>query len=135
MFKLNNKLQNDTILIDSLQLSELLLMNDAKYPWFILVPKIPEIVELIDLEIDLQKILLDEINYVSHFLKTNFKADKLNVATLGNVVKQLHVHVVARYENDHTFPDPIWSGNVLVKYDDSQINNIITKYHEFRNSN
>ncbi len=135
MFELDKKLQNDSIKIDSLQLCDLLLMNDSKYPWFILVPRINDIIEILDLDDGSQKILLDEINYVSNFLKNDFKCDKLNIATLGNVVKQFHVHVIARFTDDHSFPNPVWCNNVAKEYEQSQIDKIIEKYNEFKQGN
>lgn len=135
MFELDKKLENDTVKIDSLQLCDLLLMNDSKYPWFILVPRVNDIVEILDLDDGAQKILLDEINYVSLFLKNDFECDKLNIATLGNVVKQFHVHVIARFHDDHSFPNPVWCSNEPKEYEKSQIDNIIAKYNEFKARN
>lgn len=135
MFEIDSKIQNDTIFIDSLELCELILMNDAKYPWFTLVPRIAGAVELVDIDFELQKKILAEINYVSRFLKESFTADKINIASLGNVVKQLHIHVLARYENDHSFPNPVWCDNSAVFYNELQISEIIKKYNDFKGGN
>jgi len=109
-FKLHQQLQKDCFFIKDLKLSQFLLMNNSNYPWFILVPKIENAVELIDLSFPNQQILLQEINQISKLSKNIFKYDKLNIATLGNVVDQLHVHIISRYKNDRVFPRPVWGG-------------------------
>ncbi len=135
MFKLDGKLENDTVKVDSLQLCDLLLMDDAKYTWFVLVPRIDDIVEILDLDEGAQKILLDEINYIAAFLKNDLKSDKINIATLGNMVKQFHVHVIARYENDHSFPNPVWCGNEALHYTGDEMEKLIKKYNDFKQGN
>ena len=135
MFKIDNKLKEDTIFVESLELCDLLLMNDVKYPWFILVPRVVDAVELIDIDFELQKKILAEISYISRLLKEDFAADKINVANLGNVVKQLHIHVLARYYDDYSFPNPVWCNNSAVPYNNLQIAEIIKKYHDFKSRN
>jgi diadenosine tetraphosphate (Ap4A) HIT family hydrolase len=83
-------------------------MDDARFPWLILVPRIAGARELIDLDERDQHALLGEINLVGRALETMFKPDKLNVAALGNVVPQLHVHVIARFSGDAAWPQPVW---------------------------
>lgn len=83
-------------------------MNDSRYPWLILVPEISDICELTQLEWCDQTQLLREINIVSRVLQNKFRADKINVASLGNVVSQLHVHCIARYKADAAWPKPVW---------------------------
>ncbi len=134
-FIIDSKIQNDTILIDSLELSQLLLMNDEKYPWFVVVPRVPDVVELIDLNEKDQRELLLEINLVSTFLQSDLKCDKINVATLGNVVKQLHIHVIARFHDDASYPNPVWCGNKAVPYAEKQVTIIKNKYNDFKKRN
>lgn len=110
MFILDKKLQEDTFFVCDLALSTLLLMNNANYPWFILVPRQPELAELTDLDFDNQVQLLREMNLISDFLQKEYHPKKLNIAALGNVVRQLHVHVIARFEDDISFPNPVWGG-------------------------
>jgi diadenosine tetraphosphate (Ap4A) HIT family hydrolase len=107
-FTLDPRLAGDTVLVGDLPLSRLLLMNDARFPWLILVPRRAGLRDLIDLSRDDQHVLLDEINRCSHVLHALDKPDKLNVAALGNVVAQLHVHVVARRVSDDAWPRPVW---------------------------
>src|SRR6185312_13658236 len=104
IWSLDPQLALDTVAVSDLPLARVLLANDANYPWLILVPRLPGIVELIDLEENAQIQLTGEIARVSAALKTVTACDKLNVAAIGNVVPQLHVHVVARYRTDLAWP-------------------------------
>ncbi|MBT4879262.1 MAG: HIT domain-containing protein [Alphaproteobacteria bacterium] len=120
-FTLNQKISDDSILISKLELSELRLMNDANYPWFILIPQQSNLCEIYDLTDNQQKILMSEINKLAKFIKTHFKADKINIANLGNIVAQLHIHVIARYKDDQAWPDPVWGKYPQKKYLTEQI--------------
>ena len=127
MFELDQILKQDTFFIKDLKLCKLLLMNNALYPWLILVPKKPDLTEIIDLSSDDQILLIEEIALISKIVKQLFKAEKLNIAALGNVVKQLHIHIIARYKNDKLFPKPVWSDNARQYYDKVQSDLIIDK--------
>ena len=107
-FALDARLAADTHAVGELALSRVLLMDDARFPWLILVPRRPGLRELTDLERATQHALLDEINRAAHVLHAIAKPDKLNIANLGNVVAQLHVHVIARYTGDAAWPRPVW---------------------------
>lgn len=122
-FILDKKLQKDCIFIKDLELSQLLLMNDSNYPWLILVPRKNNLTEIIDLDQDDQVILLSEINYVSKILKKHLNVDKINIASLGNVVSQLHIHIIGRYFDDISYPKPIWGQVNSVEYDEIKISN------------
>lgn len=137
MFKLDKKLQEDSFYLGDLDLSMALLMNDSNYPWIILVPKKPDLKDIIDLDFNDQIVLLKEINFIAKILKQEFKCDKLNIANLGNVVSQLHIHIIARTQNDKTFPKPVWGNAESVKYCGENLTKIleklqnkIQKYHE-----
>ena len=108
VFQLDPRLAADTHVVGDFALSRVLLMDDARFPWLILVPRSANVRELIELPRDEQQALLDEINRCAHVLHALFKPDKLNIAALGNVVAQLHVHVVARHRNDAAWPRPVW---------------------------
>ncbi len=123
-FKLDKILENDCFLIKDLELSKLLLMNNKLYPWLILVPQRPDMMEIIDLNCNDQQTLLKEINYVSKIIKNIYKPDKLNIANLGNIVSQLHIHIIARYKNDNSFPKPVWIDNNRTYYNNKDIENI-----------
>jgi len=105
---LHQQLARDTVPVGDLQLSRVLLMNDANYPWLILVPRRQAAVELIDLDQKDRTKLMDEIAATSAVLKRETGCDKLNVAALGNMVAQLHVHVIARRRGDPAWPKPVW---------------------------
>lgn len=113
-FILHPQLAADTVCIGRLPLCEVRLMNDEHYPWFILVPMRANSVEVYDLPPNEQAWLWRECSEVGETLMTSLDGDKLNIATLGNMVPQLHVHVVVRYQHDAAWPGPIW-GNVPAK--------------------
>jgi diadenosine tetraphosphate (Ap4A) HIT family hydrolase len=104
----HTQLAKETVPVGDLPLARVLLANDANYPWLILVPRLPGLVELIDLEENAQVQLLGEIAAAARALKTITACDKLNIAALGNQVPQLHVHVIARRRTDAAWPKPVW---------------------------
>jgi diadenosine tetraphosphate (Ap4A) HIT family hydrolase len=105
---LHPQLEQDTKTIGDLVLSRLLVSNDANYPWLLLVPRRPGASEIIDLDVADQRQLMAEIAMVSQALKAVTLCDKLNVAAIGNMVPQLHVHMVARRRDDPAWPKPVW---------------------------
>ena len=107
-FTLHHQLAADTFHVTRLPLCEVLLLNDANHPWLVLVPRIADATELVDLSDVEQVTLTREIALTSRVLQALFKPDKLNVAALGNMVPQLHVHVIARFTNDVAWPRPVW---------------------------
>ena len=107
-FTLHPQLAKDTVPVGDLPLSRILLVNDANFPWLILVPRRAGLTELIDLEENEQVQLLGEIANSARVLKTITTCDKLNIAALGNQVPQLHVHVIARRHGDAAWPKPVW---------------------------
>jgi diadenosine tetraphosphate (Ap4A) HIT family hydrolase len=104
---LHPQLHADTVPVCDLALSRVLAMNDANFPWLILVPRRIGVSEIFDLGAE-QAILLDEVSLASRALKEVTRCDKLNVAAIGNVVPQLHVHIVARRKDDSLWPKPVW---------------------------
>lgn len=115
-FTLHPQLETDTLFIENLPLSKLLLMNDRRYPWFILVPRKFEITEVYQLVMEDQYQLLNEMNLVAKWAHKNFSADKMNIAALGNVVPQLHIHIIARHTNDFAWPKPVWGIGTKEEY-------------------
>src|SRR3954447_26110026 len=105
---LHPKLLNDTVLLGDLPLSRVLVMNDANYPWLILVPRKPDITEIIDLDEREQVQLMSEVTGVARALRDATACHELNVAALGNMVPQLHVHIIARFRSDAAWPNPVW---------------------------
>jgi diadenosine tetraphosphate (Ap4A) HIT family hydrolase len=106
-WSLHPRLRADTVPVCDLALSRLLVMNDADFPWLILVPRRTGVSEIIDLGAE-QSLLMDEVSLASRALKEATRCDKLNVAAIGNVVSQLHVHIVARRKDDALWPRPVW---------------------------
>ncbi|HET9189628.1 MAG TPA: HIT domain-containing protein [Rudaea sp.] len=107
-FVLDPRLAGDTHRVGDLELTRVLLMDDARFPWLILVPRRANLRELTDLGTGDQQRLLAEIDRCARVLHTLEKPDKLNIAALGNVVAQLHVHVIARRASDAAWPRPVW---------------------------
>ncbi|NBF02875.1 HIT domain-containing protein [Pseudomonas sp. Fl5BN2] len=121
MFTLDSRLQQDTLPIGDFPLCRLLLSNDANYPWFILVPRREDISELFQLDVTDQLQLWQETTALAEVLKDSFDADKLNVATLGNVVSQLHMHVIVRKRDDAAWPAPVWGKHPAKPYSAEQV--------------
>ena len=117
VWSLHPRLAQDTVPVGDLALSRLLLANDANYPWLILVPRLPALVELTDLELNAQVQLLGETDAAARALKSAVPCDKLNIAALGNQVAQLHMHIIARRKSDAAWPKPVWGTAPPVPYD------------------
>jgi diadenosine tetraphosphate (Ap4A) HIT family hydrolase len=107
-FELNERLRADSVPVVTLGLCQLRLMDDRRWPWLLLVPQRPDIEELFELRSLDQALLTFECNLVAEALKKITGATKVNVGALGNIVRQLHVHVIARHENDPNWPGPVW---------------------------
>lgn len=116
-FVLDQRLENDSVFICDLKLCQVRLHKNGAFPWIMLMPKRADVVEILDLNDDDQDTLWNEIIFASNIMKKLFKPKKLNVANLGNVVPQLHVHVVARFEGDKAWPGPIWNSGVKRDYE------------------
>lgn len=121
MFFLDERLARDSVVLGDLPLSRVLLMNDAQYPWLILVPRRAALTELFDLSEAEQQQLWHEASQLAAGLKKRLGADKMNVANLGNVVSQLHLHVIVRFKEDAAWPGPVWGKHPAKPYESSQI--------------
>lgn len=118
-FELDPRLAADTALVADLALCRVGLMNDATYPWLILVPRRASVTEIADLTPYDATLLMDEIRVASRVLRDLTRCDKLNVAALGNMVPQLHVHVIARFRGDPAWPGPVWGKAPAEAYGDA----------------
>ncbi len=107
-FSLHKQLEADSILIRNLALSQLRLQNQKAIPWLILVPRRADMTEIYQLSAEDRTALMDEITLASRALEKLYAPDKINVAALGNVVPQLHIHVIARFTKDAAWPAPVW---------------------------
>lgn len=119
-FNLHPQLAADTFVVGDLPLCRLLLMNDARFPWVILVPRRLDISEVYDLPMLEQQMLWQESALVAEKLMQLTQADKMNLAALGNVVPQLHVHHVARFKTDVAWPKPVWGQGTAEPYSDTE---------------
>jgi diadenosine tetraphosphate (Ap4A) HIT family hydrolase len=127
MFVLDQRLLQDTVSVGDFPLCRLLLSNDSHYPWFILVPRRADISEIFQLSETEQTQLWHETTVLSKKLQQLFDADKMNVAALGNVVKQLHMHVIVRRQNDAAWPAPVWGKHPALPYSADQVADIIAR--------
>jgi diadenosine tetraphosphate (Ap4A) HIT family hydrolase len=126
VWSLHPQLDKDTVAIDDMPLSRLLLSKDANYPWLILVPRQADAVEIIDLAPADRERLMTEISQVSEALRDITGCDKLNVAALGNQVPQLHIHIIARRTSDAAWPRPVWGVVPAVERDADEIQAFIS---------
>lgn len=107
-FELHPRLTGDTVCLGQLPLSRVLLMQERRYPWIILVPTLPDLTEITDLSETDQSRLIFESSLVARQMQRHLMPDKINIAAIGNLVSQLHWHVIARYRNDAAWPSPVW---------------------------
>lgn len=119
-FSLHPTLARDTVEVTRLPLCRVLLMNDRRFPWLILVPERESVREIYELPAEDRAQLMEEIAQASAGLTRLFQPEKLNVGALGNIVPQLHVHVVARFSTDAAWPGPVWGSGAAEPYSDAE---------------
>lgn len=120
-FQLHPRLAQDCITIGRFELCRLLMMNDSQYPWFILVPERTNLQEIYQLSKADRELLTEESSYLTENLAVLYQADKMNIAAIGNMVPQLHIHHIVRYQTDKAWPAPIWGKFDAVPYTERQI--------------
>jgi diadenosine tetraphosphate (Ap4A) HIT family hydrolase len=120
-FQLHPRLKQDCITIGRFELCRLLMMNDSQYPWFILVPERADLQEIYQLSKAERELLTEESSYLAENLAALYKADKMNIAAIGNRVPQLHIHHIVRYQSDKAWPAPVWGKYDAVPYSERQI--------------
>lgn len=124
-FNLHPTLARDTVLVCRLPLCHVLLMKDRRFPWLILVPERDSVREICELPQADRAALVEEIAQASEVLRRLFRPDKLNVGALGNVVPQLHVHVVARFAADPAWPGPVWGAGAAEPYAEAELEEVL----------
>lgn len=129
-WQLHPQLATDSHPLAQFALCELRLIDDSNYPWLVLVPRVPGAQELLDLRGAERHLLSDEIDQAGRVLRAVFRPRKLNVAALGNIVPQLHVHVIARFENDPAWPAPVWGRVAARPYTPEQLVDRITRLQD-----
>jgi len=127
MFVLHERLDADTIAITDWPLSSLRLLNDATYPWLVLVPRLDNIFELHQLSSSDQAQAMLEINAASLIIQEIFAPDKINIGALGNLVPQLHIHVLGRFQTDPAWPGPVWGAHPPKPYDEDELSAVIDR--------
>jgi diadenosine tetraphosphate (Ap4A) HIT family hydrolase len=126
MFHIDDKIQTSSFNLGDWPLSTVLLKNEQAYPWFILVPRRDSVQEIFQLNHKDRAQLMEEINQLSQIVHNYFKPDKLNVGALGNIVSQLHVHVIARKQDDPLWPQGVWqSSQISNPYADAQLQHLL----------
>ncbi|MBA6232002.1 MULTISPECIES: HIT domain-containing protein [unclassified Colwellia] len=120
-FQLHALLKRDAIELLELPLSTLLLMNDSNYPWFVLVPRVDDVQDIYQLDWQQQQQFLNESSLLSEILMQLFNGTKMNVAALGNICPQLHVHHIVRFADDIAWPKPVWGEFAMKAYTDSEL--------------
>jgi len=135
MITLHPQLKKDCFVLGEFNLCALLLLNDANYPWFILVPNREDIREIHQLSEEDQQQLMAESMFFSRALEQVFQPDKLNIAALGNVVPQLHIHHIARFTSDACWPAPVWGAVEAIPYQKKQVKTIENQLLNWFNSN
>jgi len=120
-FQLHPNLKRDCVFVGSFELCQLLMMNDCQYPWFLLVPQKPDLTELYQLEKPDRQLLIEESSWLAENLALLYQADKMNIAAIGNLVPQLHIHHIVRYKNDKAWPAPVWGKFAAVPYTEQQM--------------
>ncbi|KHL51831.1 HIT domain-containing protein [Xanthomonas cannabis] len=115
-FQLDPRLAADTVFVADGPLSQVRLMDDARFPWLVLVPRVADVSEWIDLDGGQQRLLLAEINQLSQLLRVEPGVGKLNLGALGNIVRQLHVHLVGRHPGDAAWPGPVWGSGSAQRF-------------------
>ncbi len=130
MFELHQQLAKDCVFAGDLPLCQVLLLNDSHYPWLILVPRRENVREIFQLELVDQNQLLTESSAVGAAMNEYFNADKMNVAALGNMVPQLHIHHIARYKNDVAWPSPVWGAVAAKPYTEEELYQRLTEVRQ-----
>ena len=123
-FELDHRLAADTIEVGTLKLCTVRLMNDHRYPWLILIPRAQKMSEISDLSEADSLVLMREIRTVSLAMEELFRPQKLNIGALGNIVAQLHIHIIARHDDDPAWPGPVWGHSPVEPYDQKQLENL-----------
>lgn len=115
-FQLDPRLAVDSVFVADGPLSQVRLMDDTRFPWLVLVPRVPDVSEWLELDGIQQRLLLAEINQVGNLLRAQPGSEKLNIGALGNIVRQLHVHLVARHAADAAWPGPVWGSGTAQRH-------------------
>ncbi len=129
-FMLHPQLAADSLLLADWPLCQVRLINDQQYPWFLLVPKVNAVKDIIDLADHQQLQLWQESKQLSHWIRIDYQPDKLNIAALGNVVPQLHLHHIGRFQTDLAWPAPVWGKHPALPYRPEQLAGLFARWQQ-----
>ncbi|HEX7801919.1 MAG TPA: HIT family protein [Pseudoxanthomonas sp.] len=129
-FILDPRLAADSVFIADGPLSQVRLMDDARFPWLVLVPRVPEVSEWLELDGAQQRLLLAEINQAGNLIRTEPGTEKLNIGALGNIVRQLHVHLVGRHAGDAAWPGPVWGSGAAQRHSQASLDSRIAYWRQ-----
>lgn len=133
-FTLDNRLDHSSLFIAERDEFQIRLVNDKRYIWLLMIPMLADIRELDDLAPKSQLALITYASQLSSQLKSSFQADKMNIATIGNIVSQFHLHIIARHTTDEAWPDPVWGRGTAIPYDEDEAQLLIVKLQTYINS-
>ena len=122
-FEIDERLLNDCHVLGQLDVSYILLMNNTQVPWLILVPDTQQ-TEYYLLSDEMQLLVNREVNWISEFISAEYQPDKINVATIGNVVSQMHIHIIGRFKNDYCWPGVVWGVKADFPYSNDQVETV-----------
>lgn len=130
-FQIDPRLLSSSVFICQWELSNVYLKNESAFPWFVLIPRVKDVREIYQLSQTQQQALMEEISRMSAVLAEEYNPDKMNVGSLGNIVPQLHIHIVGRYQSDPCWPDSIWQPAYQpTPYSDSEIESIQRRFQQ-----
>lgn len=133
-FTLDSRLEQTSLFIASLDEFQIRLVNDKRYIWLLVIPLFEDVTELEDLSPQTQTALIRLASQLSSQLKSAFKADKMNIATIGNIVPQFHLHIIARHQTDEAWPAPVWGRGESVTYENKEAGLMIDKIQSLLNT-
>ena len=129
-FILDSRLAADSVFIADGPLSQVRLMDDVRFPWLVLVPRVQDLSEWLDLDGAQQRLLLAEINQAGNLIRTEPEVEKLNIGALGNIVRQLHVHLVGRHAGDPAWPGPVWGSGAAQRHSQASLESRIVYWRQ-----
>ncbi len=134
-FQLHPRLEADSRLVSEEGICQLRLINDSRFPWLILVPQIPDVKEMYQIPLAQRQQIHSLTDRIAEQMASTFDADKMNVAAIGNVVPQLHIHVIARRTGDAAWPAPVWGFGEAIPYSSETSEGVITKLRQMLAAN
>ncbi len=129
-FILDPRLAADSVFVADGPLSQVRLMDDARFPWLVLVPRVAEASEWIELDGNQQRLLLAEVNQVGQLIRAQASVEKLNIGALGNIVRQLHIHLVGRHAGDAAWPGPVWGSGSAQRFGEAERQRLVDAWRQ-----